>query len=217
MKILDQHSRLYQISSPIIAITGGIGSGKSTFTKLIEDRGGFVISADSLVKKIYDKKESKNFIKVEFPDCISNDAINFKKLREIVFKDSQAKDKIEKFIYPQMEETFKNELIHCAPNQIIFYDVPLLFERNLAKLVDASVVIYVDKATQIARLTKRDQIKEDLAEKILENQLPLSKKRELADYVVDNSGSVDDLLPKFLAFESWLKTFLKDEYKLSKS
>jgi dephospho-CoA kinase len=217
MKILSKKNRLYQFDVPVIGITGGISSGKSTFCHFLLDHECFVVSADQLVKNIYQKKSSLDFIINEFPSCIHDGTIQFKKLRELVFSNKAIKQKIEQFIYPQMEEAFREELKKKSKDQVIFYDVPLLYERNLQSLVDISVVVWINQKEQMKRLMERDKINPILASKILKNQLPLSKKREQADYVVDNSGSLEDLEAEFLAFISWLRTVLKDEYRLSKS
>jgi dephospho-CoA kinase len=204
---LEKDKRLYQISVPIIALTGGIGSGKTTVAKILESQGFPIINADNLVKSIYQKKSSIDFISNEFPDCVYDGQINFKKLREEVFSFPEKKKVIENFIYPQLEEAFLKKLDEFKEQKFILYDVPLLFERGLNKLVDYVVLAYTDREHQIQRVMQRDQISRELAQKIIEAQMSLDDKKNMSDYIVDNSRGLEELNAEVLLLSSRLLAF----------
>lgn len=190
-------TRLYQLRLPLIGLTGGISTGKSTVAEILKKRGFHLLSADQLVKKIYSTSESLDFIKNNFPNVIDNNHINFKKLREIVFFDQEAKKKVETYIYSKLPSVFlhaQEEILKQFPNaQCLIYDVPLLFEKGLFDKVDLSVCVYLPRETQKKRLMARDQIEADLAEKILNEQWDIELKKSKSDVVISNTGSLDEL------------------------
>lgn len=189
--------RLYKIDTPIIGLTGGIATGKSTASKILIELGHLVIDADKLVKLIYNSKEAIVFIRNLSPECIKNNVIDFKELREIFFKDQNIKNKIEAFIHPRLREKFL-EQIPKDNKKLIIYDAPILFERGLDKLVDQSLLIYSPADTQIKRLIKRDSISTELAHKIMQNQLSIENKKDRADLSINNTNDIKHLEQELL-------------------
>lgn len=201
--VLEKKDRLYNLEQPIVAITGGIASGKSTFINLLKTKGLQIIDADQLVKNIYATFEAKEFIRSHFPSVFNDHNIDFKKLRELFFSDPQCKSKIEAFIYSKLPNAFKEE-VKCITNQNFYiYDVPLLFEKNLEKKVDLSVLIFCEPNQQLIRLIRRDQIPENLAKKIIEQQIDINIKKTKAGLVIDNSQDQGQL-------ELQMETFLQN-------
>lgn len=192
-KLLIQEDRLYQIPNPLIGLTGGIATGKSTAAKYIREMGFTVLDADKLVKEIYAKKESLEFVKLLAPDCIFDDQINFPELRKKVFATPELKTKIEDYIYSRLPDMFLETLKTVDPTMPIFYDVPLLFEKKLNLKSDLSLVVYSPKATQVQRLIERDKIEEDLAKKIISNQMDIEEKKKLADHAIENTQGLNEL------------------------
>lgn len=190
---LQPDYRLYNFGKPIIALTGGIATGKSTVTKLLEAKGIKIIDADALVKNIYAKPESQDFIRQNFPEAWKQDAIDFKVLREIFFKNPKVKELVEGFIYSRLPLAFREAAMKIQDQNFYFYDVPLLFERNLDTKVDLKLVVYAPEKVQLARLIDRDGTKEEIGKKILESQMDIEEKKEKADFVIDNSGSMVEL------------------------
>ena len=190
---LIPENRLHQCPIPIIALTGGIASGKSTTTKLFRKKGIKVVDADSLVKEIYRQKDSLNFIQKECPEAITRGEINFKILRQIFF--SKNREKFESFIYQKIPEKFLDKL--SPEDSFIVYDIPLLFEKNLASLVDVKILVYTPPQIQLERLMKRDSISQSLAKKMLSLQWPIKKKKTKADLIIDNSSSKEKLVCSF--------------------
>ena len=190
-------TRLYEIQVPILGLTGGIATGKSTVANLFKDAGVPVIDADKLVKNVYAKKASVEFIQVNFPEAVTNGEIQFKKLREIAFSKPENQQLLENYIYAHLPEAFKNAFMEFKNPSFIVYDVPLLFEKGLDSKVDTTICTYSPRKTQIERLMKRDQISMDLAEKILSRQIDIEEKKNKSDLVIENTGDTSMLKKNF--------------------
>jgi dephospho-CoA kinase len=190
---LTPSQRLYQLDRPIIALTGGIATGKSTVTKILIQRGIKIIDADALVKNIYQRDEAKEFIKNNVPQAWVHQEISFPKLREIFFKDGEVKKAVEIFIYNLLPQAFLEATQLITDQNYYFYDVPLLFEKALDTKVDVSLVVYAPAKVQIARLMNRDGHLEDMAKNILTHQMDIEEKKLNADLVIDNSRSLTEL------------------------
>lgn len=196
-------NRLYHIPVPIIGLTGGIATGKSTLANFFRKNDIPVIDADRLVKNIYQLPETKAFIKDNFPTTIIDDEIIFKKLREIAFQDETAKKLLEDFIYAHLPNEFKKAFVSFDDPKFVVYDVPLLFEKKLNEFIDFSICVYAPKNIQIERLIARDHSTIDLAEKIINQQMDIEVKKNLCDFVINNIGSPEEL-------DSAIEKFIKD-------
>lgn len=190
---LQVDKRLYNIPCPIIGLTGGIATGKSTVSDMLKAQGHHIICADSLVKDVYKLSSTIDYLKLNYPDVIVGESIDFKLLREKVFSNEEIKEDIERLIYAKMPAMFKKEFENFRNPDFIFYDVPLLFEKKLDKLVDYKMLVYCPREVQIKRLMQRDKISNDLANKILDKQIDIEIKKENSDYVIDNSKSKTDI------------------------
>lgn len=185
--------RLYNIPVPIIGLTGGIGTGKSTVAALLRKHGLHVIDADANVKTVYQKPETVEFIRQNFPAAVPDNQIDFKKLREIVFSNQDARTLVEGHIYSHLPQVFKEAFSLFEKPAVIVYDVPLLFEKQLHLLVDLSVCVYAPREVQIQRLMARDHSSRELAENILSSQLDIEAKKKLSDFVIENTGDLNQL------------------------
>ncbi len=190
---LTPDERLYNYEKPLIGLTGGIATGKSAVTKYLREQGLKVIDADQLVKSIYETEECRKFIQKNFPLAFENGAINFPKLRELFFQDLKSKAAIETFIYERLPEAFKKATQELKDQNFCIYDVPLLFEKKLDQKTDLSIVIYTPRDIQLVRLMKRDQINRESAERILDAQMDIEEKKNLADFVIHNDGTLEEL------------------------
>lgn len=193
----NQKTRLYETTVPIIGLTGGIATGKSTVAQLFRLKNIPVIDADQLVKNIYKRKETIDFIIINFPETVSDNEISFAKLRKLAFSSSEIKKKIENFIYTKLPSEFKKSLNALPPSPFIIYDVPLLFEKGLDQFIDASICVYLTSTIQIDRVMKRDNISRDLALTIISQQMNIEEKKDKSDFVISNLGTVEDLNKEF--------------------
>ncbi len=190
---LKSENRLFGLTKPVIAITGGIATGKSSVTELLRSKGLGIIDADKLVKSIYQTKEAEEYIKKNIPEAYSKAGIDFRRLRELFFESQEIKKSIEEFIYPHLKDAFLKEASAMNQQNFYIYDVPLLFERGIDLKVDVIIVVYAPKEIQISRVVQRDQCSRDLAEKILKEQLDIELKKTKGDFVIHNVGSKYDL------------------------
>lgn len=190
---LHQGIRMYNLDVPVVGLTGGISTGKSSVAKLMEAYGLPVINADLLVKEVYRKQNTKDFIADRYPDCMKNNEIDFSILRSRFFRDTNTKSIIEKFIYKGLPEAFMNAFEKLGPVEMLVYDIPLLFEKRMETTVDLSVVVYAPPKVQRSRLMIRDGHMENQAQNIMDQQIPIDQKRGRADFVVDNSGTLEEL------------------------
>ena len=192
---LTPNNRLYGLKKPIIGLTGGIASGKSTAAVYLKNKRIPLLDADALVKEVYKEKETIKFIYNNYPSAVTNNSINFKKLREIVFNSSEDKRKITHFIYQKLPNTFMYEYnkLDFSEYDFCLYDVPLLFENQMENLFDMTTLVYSPRDTQEKRLIKRDLISKELATKILDQQMPIEDKRQKSNFIISNLGDLQDL------------------------
>ena len=199
MKLRDEfitcspEERAFNLPYPVIGLTGGIATGKSTVARFLRARGLPIIDADALIKKIYQSQETKDFIASFHPEAIKDGEILFPLLREIFFNTPEAKWTIEAHLGKSLPLYFQEELQKLGKIDVLVYDVPLLFERGLESKVDQTIVVYAPRETQIARLLNRDGGRRELAEKILDHQMDIEEKKRRADLIIDNSGTEAEL------------------------
>jgi dephospho-CoA kinase len=202
---LDPNRRLYKLEIPVIGLTGGIASGKSTVSQILREKGLAIVDADRLVKEIYAQPETIEFIKNGFPDVIKDGVIQFPLLRQKVFSDRVVKETVENFIYQRLVPKFKNAFEKFTNPKLLIYDIPLLFEKNMEGFFDITVLVYAPQKVQVERLIKRDAHSEEMASNILDQQMNIEDKKLKAEFIIDNSGSqanltgeVDNLLRQIL-------------------
>ncbi len=190
---LPAEKRLHGLNVPVIGLTGGIATGKSTVSKILSDHGLSVINADHLVKDIYARPDTLDFIRNNYPDVMKGTTIDFRLLREKVFTAPVVKEEVEAFIYARMKDAFDKAYMKLGRPSLVVYDVPLLFEKHLEPLVDMKVLVYAPAKIQRARLMERDGHEENMARTIMESQMDIETKKDKSDFVIDNSATLEDL------------------------
>ena len=190
----------------IIGLTGGIASGKSTVSKYLAEKGFKVYDADKIAKDISEKKLVQEEIILTFGDKIldENGNVDRKKLKEIVFEDKEKLKQLNAIIHPKVIDFYK-ELKEKNTDEIIFFDVPLLFESGIDKFCDKILVVISDYEIQLNRIVERDKIDRELASKIIKSQISNEERIKKADVVIENNSSLEDLFEKIERFceEIW--------------
>jgi dephospho-CoA kinase len=182
----------------VVGVTGGIASGKTAVTKMLEEMGAPVIDFDVVAREVVEPgKAAYQDIVAYFGDGIlqADRTIDRKKLSGIVFQDREKRKKLEGFTHARIALEYirqSNDIAARRPNAIIQVAVPLLIEANLQHLFHKILVVYVPRETQIARLTLRDGISREEAERILAAQMPIDDKLRHADFVIHNEGTLEE-------------------------
>lgn len=182
----------------LIGLTGGIASGKSTVTKILAELGAAIISADSLAREVVQPEhEAWREIVAAFGTDIllANRTLDRQKLRAIIFNNVDARKKLESIIHPRVRALAEQRIREhtTAGYEVIVYEVPLLFEGNLQESLRPVILVACDMKTQRGRLEQRDGLDQTAAQKHIDAQMSLAEKRRLADYVIENNSSLEDL------------------------
>jgi dephospho-CoA kinase len=180
----------------LLGVTGGIATGKSTVSEMLEELGAPIVDFDVLAREVVEPgKPAYEQIVAFFGEQVLEEdgTIDRKKLSDIVFKDMEKRKKLESFTHPQIGVEFFNQVTKIAasdPNAIIQVAVPLLIEVNLQHLFHKILLVYTPRETQIERLVDRDGISEEEAGRILDAQLPIDEKLGYADFVIKNEETL---------------------------
>lgn len=183
-----------------IGLTGGIASGKSTVSRLLVERGALLVDADKIAREVVlPGSPVLEQIAVHFgSDMLLEDgSLNRKRLGELVFASETSRKQLESITHPAIRQEIQRQTRQFEqehPERLIVVDIPLLYESGLAEMFDSIVVVYVPRSVQLQRLMERDGWNEKEAEQRLNAQWSMEKKRDLADIVIDNSGSLQDTI-----------------------
>jgi dephospho-CoA kinase len=169
-----------------IVLTGGIGTGKSTVASFLKMYGYKIIDADKISREVFDEKKEK--IQQIFGTT------DRKELRKIVFNDKEKLKILEDMILPEV----RNRVLKTAEKYekdgvAYFVDLPLFFEKQNYPEFDKVLVVYAPKELQIKRVVQRDNVSEEDAIAVLNNQLDIEIKKQKADFIIDNSKDLKHL------------------------
>ena len=181
----------------IIAITGGIGSGKSTLCSKLKDKGFKIHSSDEQVAKIY-KNPDKKFVTylrtIGLSKSISKKNIDKKIISKIIFENKQIRKKLELYIFKivrkKRSDFIKEEKQKKA--KLIFIDIPLLFENNLEKQFNKVISIIASKRVRLKRLKKTRKMTENQFKNITRSQTSDVIRKKKSDYVIYNNSTLKD-------------------------
>jgi len=175
----------------LIGITGGIGSGKSEVSKYLTALGYPLIDADRVSREVVETGEIGLFRIVEaFGEGILNHdhSLNRRKLGEIIFNNAILRQQLNDIMHPQIRLRMEQHL-SCFENEpFVFFDVPLLFETDTRSNYNEVILIYAPESVCLQRIIERDKISSDLAIKKIKAQMSIEIKRNLSDYVIENTG-----------------------------
>jgi dephospho-CoA kinase len=179
----------------VVGLTGGIGSGKSLAAQFFSQLGALVIDADQLARSVIERgSEGFDEVLLRFGDTVlKNGDIDRVALGQIIFENPQAKKDLEEIIHPRIRAEFEEVVASLNPGQIMVYEIPLLVETNAADRFDFVITVESDADLRKQRLRARGMFHSDI-EKRMASQATEEQRRAIADCVLTNDGSEDELL-----------------------
>jgi dephospho-CoA kinase len=180
-------------SRTVIGITGGISTGKSTFSRLLHERtGARLFDADRAARQLTDENEEvRRLLRAEFGEKIFSVGgdLNRAALRAIVFADSEKKRALEQILHPRIRQQWSTAAEESRQSGELFLaDIPLLYETQGELLCDRVVVVACAPEIQQQRLISRARLTSSAALAMIESQMPLSHKISRADHLIWNNG-----------------------------
>ncbi|MFI0349565.1 dephospho-CoA kinase [Actinomadura sp. 9N407] len=179
-----------------VGLTGGIGSGKSEVSSLLQERGAVIIDADKIAREVVEPgTPGLAAVAAEFGDevLLPDGGLDREKVGSIVFADRERLAALNAIVHPLVGARMQELMDAAAEDAVVVHDVPLLAENGLAEAYDVVVVVDTPLETQLDRLVARRGMTEQDARARISNQASREDRRAIADHVIDNSGSLDDL------------------------
>ena len=188
----------------IVGVTGGIASGKSTVSRLLAEKGAFTINLDEIGHELLKRGSPvmDELLEAFGPDILdASGDVSRKKLGAIVFADNVAREQLNAIMHPPIVQRSQSEahrLVADDADCVVVIDIPLLIEGGRHHLVDVIVVVTTSPENQLQRLLKRSieesrPLSAEEAQARISAQIPLSEKEKLAHFVIDNSGTAEEL------------------------
>ncbi len=181
----------------VFGLTGGIGSGKSTVAEFFRNAGVPIVDADALARRVVTPGSPGLLALVGLfgPEILlPSGELDRRALAARVFSSDAERELLNGIVHPLVRREAEREFARLSEegHRVVGYDVPLLFETGQEENFRPVVVVSVPEPAQVARVVRRDGLSEDEAEARVEAQLPLSEKASRADFVIDNSGTLDE-------------------------
>ena len=177
----------------LVGLTGGVATGKSTVAKMFKQCGAVVIDADELAREVVKpgKPAWREIVTLFGKTILNRDrSLNRQALGSIVFRNRTKRRQLERIIHPRVareQARLTKQAARTDPQAVVIYDVPLLFEAGIDTRVDTTIVVAADRKTQVARLKKRNGLSQAEAVRRIRSQMPLAKKIQRADHVLNGT------------------------------
>ena len=178
-----------------IGITGGIATGKSTVSDYLRQKGYTVVDADEAARAVVAPMSLgiDKVIDAFGRQMVKSDGqLDRELLGSVIFKDEAKRDQLNHLLHPLIID-WMDQQIAKAETEIVFVDVPLLYEVGYDQKVDQVWLVYVNRMTQLHRLMERNHLTEEEANQRINSQWSLEAKKEKADVVINNEGDLDAL------------------------
>ena len=197
-----------------IGITGSIGTGKTTIAKIFAFFNIPIFDADKEIKNILKTTVIVEQLKSIWPSVVKKNHVDKLKLRTIIFSSKKEKKKLEQLLYPYLEIELKRFENIYYNEEILVYDVPLIYETKSEKKYDLIILAHCNVKTQKERVLKRDKISNLLFEKIVASQLSFCDKMNFKPYVINTNNRSIILIKVFLLLiKTLFKLRLRNEKK----
>lgn len=182
-----------------IGLTGGIGTGKSTASEYLAEKGCMILDADKISRSMTERNAPalKEIAKVFGPEFVDEKGkLNRKALGDLVFNDKEKLAQLQSIITEKVVEFIDNAIKDLKSQDfqgIIVVDAPLLFECGMENMCDENWLIVANMDVRIDRVSKRDGLSEAQIIARINNQMPQEEKEKLSQCIIDNSGTLEEL------------------------
>jgi dephospho-CoA kinase len=185
----------YSLNMRVIGLTGGIGCGKSLAAQYFAELGALVIDADQLARAAIERgSDGFDEVVALFGDSILKDGnIDRRALGDLIFKDPIAKTKLENIIHPFVRREFEEAVASLKGDQVLVYEIPLLVETNAHEKFDLVITVESEMENRISRLRGRGMHISEIEGRVAA-QATREQRIEVADFLIENDGSEDELL-----------------------
>ena len=197
-----------------IGLTGSIATGKSTVTNMLKELGAFVIDCDKTARDVV-APGTRGLAKIEEvfgKDAVAADGFMDRVyIGDLVFRNPGMKKRLENILFPLIFEALNEELLRLereGATPVVFLDMPLLYEVKYDSYVDEVWLVYVPFEVQLSRLMKRNGYTKEEALLRIHSQIPVDKKKALAQQVIDNSRTLEDTKEQVRSLWKTLQTRL---------
>jgi dephospho-CoA kinase len=182
----------------VIGLTGGIGTGKSSVSRLLREKGVTVIDADEATRAVQSRgSEGLRRLVDEFGTSIltSDGDLDRGRLAAVAFADPQARRRLNAIVHPLVREWMADRQMaaEARGEPHVVLDIPLLFESRGAAGFDDVILVYAPEEVALRRLVEQRGMSEEQARARIAAQMPIEEKRELAQHVIDNTGTLQQL------------------------
>lgn len=196
-----------------VGLTGSIATGKSTVSNYLKQKGIAVIDADLIAREVVEPGgRAYEAVKTAFPEAFEEGRLIRPKLGQIIFQDSEKRRQLNQLMHPSIRQQMLDEadVYERSGHALVVFDIPLLLEGDWRSLFDRVVVVYCPENMQLRRLMQRNDLSEAEAYARIHAQLGIEQKKELADDVFFNDGSLDSL---YQQIDKWLVLYDTDKHE----
>ena len=181
----------------IVALTGGIGSGKSTVGELFQQLGAVVVDSDQLAREVVDRGSLgfEQIVTLFGDEILKNGEINRSLLAEIIFKDSAKRKNLEQITHPLIRKAFADIVAKSDQRAIVINQIPLLAESKYEYNFDHVITVSASEDKRIARLLSKGYTQEQIQNR-MKSQVSDSDREKIADSIIQNNESEKELLPQ---------------------
>lgn len=188
-----------------IGLTGGIGSGKTTASKIFSDLNIPVIDTDIISHRLTlpGTECYKQIIKHLGNELVKDTGeLDRKKIAQLIFNDAYKKKKLEQILHPAIKQEMLEDIAAYTNAPYVVLVIPLLFETDFYEIVDRALVVDAPEEIRLQRIQQRENLSDDLAKNIMNSQIARSARLERADDIIDNSGGITSLTSAIKSLDS---------------
>jgi len=196
----------------IVALTGGIGSGKSTVGELLQQLGAVVVDSDQLAREVVERGSSgfEQIVTLFGDEILKNGEINRSLLAEIIFKDPAKRKNLEQITHPLIRKAFADIVAKSGDQAIVINQIPLLVESKYEYNFDHVITVSTSEDKRIARLLAKGYTQEQILNR-MKSQVSDADREKIADSIIQNNESEKELLPQVEKIWEQLQSKLKSK------